>query len=384
MSRPRRVLIAFSDSGGGHRSAAEALSQALSAAYSGDVHVDLVDGLRAYAPYPMNRLPDWYPLMVGPGARLWAHGFQLTDRPSRVSVINRVTGLLTAGAARRLVDDYRADVVVSVHPLLVTPLARAVSGRAKVITVVTDLVSPHAWWFDPQVQTCVVATAAARRHALRCGVRASHVHMIGLPVDSRFAQIADNHGRDPGSRKTRLRADLGWSPDSKTVTVLAGGEGTGPAFEIARAIAHAGLGCELVVMTGRNAGLRERLASVRWPVSLHAYGFVTHLPDILHASDVVLAKAGPATICEALAAGVPLILYHHIPGQESGNVEYVVSRGAGISAPTPVEAVAAVRAWLVDDDARSRASALARRCGSVAAAPAIARLIWNASSQATG
>src|SRR4029077_5840893 len=49
--------------------------------------------------------------------------------------------------------------------------------------------------------------------------------------------------------------------------------------------------------------------------------------------DVVVSKAGPGTIAEALCCGVPLLLVWYLPGQERGNVEWVVDIGAGRYVP---------------------------------------------------
>ena len=54
------------------------------------------------------------------------------------------------------------------------------------------------------------------------------------------------------------------------------------------------------------------------------------MPEFMQASDVLITKAGPGTISEAFISGLPLILFSKMPGQEDGNVDYVVNQGAGI------------------------------------------------------
>jgi 1,2-diacylglycerol 3-beta-galactosyltransferase len=61
--RPRAVFL-FSDTGGGHRSAAEAVAEAVAQHHADRLDVVLVDALRSYAPTPFNRLPGLYPRMV--------------------------------------------------------------------------------------------------------------------------------------------------------------------------------------------------------------------------------------------------------------------------------------------------------------------------------
>ncbi|PNT69375.1 hypothetical protein BRADI_3g54387v3 [Brachypodium distachyon] len=59
----------------------------------------------------------------------------------------------------------------------------------------------------------------------------------------------------------------------------------------------------------------------------------------------VLVKAGPGTIAEALIRGLPIILNDFIPGQEVGNVPYVVDNGAGVFSKSPKETAALVASW---------------------------------------
>ena len=72
----------------------------------------------------------------------------------------------------------------------------------------------------------------------------------------------------------------------------------------------------------------------------------------MNAADVILTKAGPGTISEAFIAGLPMILYSKMPGQEDGNVDYVVDKGAGVWAPYPEQVVTTLRFWLDHPEAR--------------------------------
>ena len=70
------------------------------------------------------------------------------------------------------------------------------------------------------------------------------------------------------------------------------------------------------------------------------------MPDLMRASDVLVSKAGPGTIAEALIASLPIILYAKLPGQEDGNVRFVESVGAGVWAPDPLRVVRTLTRWI--------------------------------------
>ncbi len=54
----------------------------------------------------------------------------------------------------------------------------------------------------------------------------------------------------------------------------------------------------------------------------------------MRASDMLLTKAGPGTIVEAIVSDLPIVLYDFLPGQEEGNLHYVVDNKAGLWAST--------------------------------------------------
>ncbi len=87
------------------------------------------------------------------------------------------------------------------------------------------------------------------------------------------------------------------------------------------------------------------------------------------------SKAGPGTISEALNAGLPMILYSRLPGQEDGNVTYVESEGAGVWAPHPEKIVATLRAWIENPQVRASAAAACRRLARPQAARQIAHIL---------
>ncbi|WP_246035385.1 glycosyltransferase [Dictyobacter kobayashii] len=101
-----------------------------------------------------------------------------------------------------------------------------------------------------------------------------------------------------------------------------------------RAISQAHLPVQLLVVTGRNKKLYAQLqrTRARLHVPAHIFGFVHNMPELMHASDVIITKAGPGTICEALSCELPIILSGYVPGQEEGNIDYVVHNEVGVLA----------------------------------------------------
>lgn len=364
MSAPR-ILLAYSDTGGGHRSAARAIGEALRLQHP-DADIAACDVLAEATPWPFRRLPAWYPRAIDRGAALWGVGFALTDTPRRARALQRLAWPLLRDDITALAAAHPTDVLVVTHPLLVAPLRRAYPATP-LVTVVTDLVSGHAWWYDPDADLTIVPTTAARERALACGVAAERLATCGLPVPAAAIAV-------PGEKATLQRA-LGWAVDRPTVLLVGGAEGMGPLLAHAIAIDEARLGCDIAVVAGRNHALLASLGARRWQGRVHAYGFVPNLPQLLRAAACVVTKAGPGTIAEACTAGCPLVLFGAIPGQETGNVRHVTETCAGVWAPSTQAVVTALAAWLEPRDgpaALRRAAVRALRLGRPHAARDIA------------
>lgn len=360
----QRILILMSHTGGGHRASALALQAGFDQYTPGRFTVELVDLLRDHTFFPLNRAPQLYPLLVTYTPALW----QLLYATERVpglgrTVLDRVAAPLSAGGVRRAVAGHRPDLVISVHPLvqqITLPVLVGEARRIPFVTVVTDLASAHPFWFDARADGCYVASEAAEAQARAAGVRPERIHAFGLPVRPAFARA---YPPQPA-----LRAELGLDPTLPTVLLVGGGDGVGRVEEIAHAL-DAALGGDaprgqLAVIAGRNEALRAALAAHPWRTPTVVNGFVDNMPEWMLAADCVVTKAGPGTIAEALICGLPIVLSGFIPGQEAGNVPFVVEQGAGLFAPTSQEVAAAVAHWFGPGRAAmQKAAANSKRLG---------------------
>jgi 1,2-diacylglycerol 3-beta-galactosyltransferase len=349
------IIFLFSDTGGGHRSAAEAIIEALELEFPRKFTCEMVDFFLNYSPPPLNLAAPVYPTFSRMDT-LWKFSFDQSDDPDRMRVIYSMFWPYIRLFLYKLLREHPCDMFVSVHPLINIPLLRAMRRREickPYLVVVTDLVSTHAAWFANEASKIIIPTQQAVRRAIRANVKPDQLKIIGLPVADRFCK--------PVGEKRGLREKLGWPQDKVVILLVGGGEGMGPLEEISREINSSNLDVALVAITGRNKKLKEKLESINWSIPVHIYGFVKDMPDLMRAADILLTKAGPGTISEALIAGLPIILYHRISGQEEGNVSYVIDEGAGVWAPDIADIIETLRAWLVNPSKRQEAVDNARR-----------------------
>ncbi len=375
----KRILFLMSDTGGGHRAAADAIGEALRQRYGADnMTIELVDVFKTYSSFPFNYMPEFYPWLISHSKSSWGMGYKLSNTKRRAIMIGRGMYVTAEKRMKRMVREHPADVVVCVHSVLTRPAFEAFANtsdqRPPFIAVVTDLVSTHMFWYDKRIERTLVPTQPAFDRGLQAGINPSAMRITGLPVHPRFSA--------PTASREETRTALGWDADLPTFLMVGGGDGMGPLYKTARALNARNLKCQLVIIAGRNSVLQEKLQAATWNQPTHIYGFVKDMPSMMTAADIMVSKAGPATICEACISGLPLILFDAIPGQETGNVDYVVDNHAGIFAPSPREVADAAESWLAEGKEALQARAdNARRLARANAVYDIAEEVWTLAHQ---
>jgi 1,2-diacylglycerol 3-beta-galactosyltransferase len=319
LGKRKRVVFLMSDTGAGHRAAANAIQAAMEARYPDQYGFELVDVYRGYTPFPFNHMPEIYPPWVNYARRSWEFAYKFVNTHRRGRLFMAFVKRYWRDGIHQFVIDHPADVVVSV-------------------TVITDLVTTHAFWYERDVERCLVPTQAAYDRGCAFGLRPDQLRITGLPIHPQFVD-----GLLP---KDAARRKLGWDAVRPAVLLIGGGEGMGPVYAAAEAINRRGLDIQLIVVAGRNRALLRQLEAVRWNQSTRIYPFVSNMPELMAAADMLVTKAGPATICEACIAGLPMVLSSAVPGQEEGNIAYVVQNHAGVYAPGADRVAEAVTDWL--------------------------------------
>jgi 1,2-diacylglycerol 3-beta-galactosyltransferase len=333
-----KILILFSDTGGGHRAAARALTDALKL-LDPSCNITVADPLIGQGPTVVRRLASLYSPVIRRSRAAWGAVYHTSNTRPAFAAIRAVFGPGVRKSVLDLLRRHDPDVVLSVHPLLnhISHQAIRKSGRPRALmTVITDLVDFHRGWTFSQADLVIAPTELARKVALRRRVPADRIKLLGLPVDLRFRPPA------PGEKQA-LRRRFGLDEGRFTVLVMGGAAGVGHLTQQVRALAWEPYQWQLVVVAGRNEKLRRRLEELRFATQTLVLGFVDYMPELMRACDMVVTKAGPGAIAEALATGLPLIITGFLPGQETPNVDYVVDSGFGAYAPKDSDLLDEVR-----------------------------------------
>jgi 1,2-diacylglycerol 3-beta-galactosyltransferase len=372
---PKRILFLISDTGGGHRASANALKDAMDELVPGGTETEILDIWTEEGCRPFRKMSEGYRAMSTGGfigRTMWRSMYYLTpffEKPWSWDM-----RLRCGGRFHRRIEGFNPDLVVSLHPMtqalpltvLETMGRQAGHGSRQIpfATVCTDLGGAHPGWFDKRANQTFVASDRLERMAKRRGVAPERITNHGLPVRRTFWTSSKRTGAAPASEYKAL----GLNRRLKTVLVVGGGDGAGSLERIVRSLA-AELSksqpgkVQVVAVCGNNERLRARLAAEDFgaDVSVHVVGFTKQMSEYMEVADVLVTKAGPGTIAEAAIRGLPSMLSSHLPGQEAGNVPYVVDAGFGEYRNRPRKLAQKVTEWLGDDEllAKMRANAQA-------------------------
>ena len=371
----RRFLILTSDSGFGHRSAANSVAKALQCEHPEDSNVRIINPItERFAPNFLRKSEHDYDRLVLKTPKWYRFTYEISDSRAASSLVEGTLVLSLYQSLNQILSEVRPDVVLSTNELFNAPMgALRRYGRQWLPfhTVVTDLADVHAMWFNPNPDIFYVANETVKAQAMAYGIAPERVVVSGIPVDPRFARKA--------SQKTELRASLGIGENLATI-LFVGSKRVSGIYENLETLENLSLPFQVVVVTGGDDGLYEKATGRTWNYPVRIEKFVDNMPEWMAASDILVTKAGGLILSEAMAAGLPVIMIDNLPGQESGNMRYILEHHAGSSAEEGSELLDVVRNWLRDERAiLNVVTENARKIGHPSSAIDIAHMLWQSS-----
>jgi UDP-N-acetylglucosamine:LPS N-acetylglucosamine transferase len=248
---------------------------------------------------------------------LWSLIYHSTAR--RLDLRALLSPFVRRGIAR-VTREFRPDVIVSVLPVINGLLVGAASTvGARVEVVLTDWYGVHPFWQARGVDYYTAPTESARDEMISFGAPPDSVDVVGIPVRREFT--------DPVPRRGTNQRCI--------ILAMVGAEGSPQSLRVLAHLAEADLPADLVVVCGRNARLRRQIQRLPARMQVTALGYVENVAELMRSADVLLTKAGGVTLAEAFCCGVPVVIHDVLPGQETGNLEYVLRHSAVLFASRP-------------------------------------------------
>jgi UDP-N-acetylglucosamine--N-acetylmuramyl-(pentapeptide) pyrophosphoryl-undecaprenol N-acetylglucosamine transferase len=278
--------------------------------------------------------------------------------------------------ARGIIEQAGADVVVGVGGYVSTPMYIA-ARQAKVPMVI------HEANARPGLANRVGARLTRHVAVAFQSTRLPHAAWVGMPMRTEISSL------DRAARRPAARERLGLAADKPTLIVTGGSSG---AASINRTIggalqALADAGIQTLHITGRG---KQQLDAAGAPLSAPGYRqveYVDGMEDVYAAADLLLARAGAATVCEVAAVGLPAVLVPlpHGNGEQALNAADLAGAGGAVlvrDQDFTAEWVESNVPALLKDPARLEAMAAAgRSLGIRDADQRMARMVFEAAGE---
>ncbi len=339
-----KICMCFSDTGGGHRSAVEAIAAAIKNVQRervSDNTFELTEENVIEKTHPLNRgFVDLYNYLLrhNQAAMRYYYWFIETFRPNNSEIGYQIA----KPWLEKFVHETKADIIVSAHPMCNHYLARilkdtGMAGTIKLITVVTD---PNGkfWhgWACPEADMTLVPNDLGAAQLVEWGVSPEKIKVVGMTVHPDFS-------KPPTIGRTEFLESLRLHPGKLTICLNAGWAGGGNMVHIYRQLAQVDKDIQVIFLCGHNTRLYEQMRreSLKYDIPTHVLPFHDKIADLMSAVDLMVTKAGGLTTFEALARKLPLafdLITKPMP-QERGTVDLLVQQNLATEIRRPEDIV---------------------------------------------
>lgn len=347
-----KILIISSDTGGGHRSAAQTIAEGVQKFWKGESAVVRIVKAVEESHHITEKLVGVYNWVLQNKQHWMKYLYWIINRfrPEKSPFfLDRCVVF-----CKEQFEKWCPHIVVSVHPLTQHIFARILrelnlADQIPLVTVVTDPCYGF-WkgWACDEVSLYLVANEDAKRQLVDYGIAPEKIKISGMPINPKFCPVDEKAAQN-------ARKAFGLDEEKFTVFVNAGWVGGGNIPKIFKELVKGELDIQAIFLAGKNDGLRkeaEELAkTAKFPVKV--IGYSDEIEKLMQSANVMISKLGGLTTFEALACNLPIIADTTTPPmpQEAGTVSLISKRGAGILLEKASDIVPTIQS-LVSDSAK--------------------------------
>lgn len=337
----KNVALLFLKTGGGHEAAARALAEKI--IETGKGHPIMLDPLKHNLNIVRELIEGGYSRLSGNLKFMWPLLYKMSYSSRRIKTIHEITRVLFTDIIVEQLIKTRPERIVILHYLLIAPVRRAIEiaglENSLTVTIVLDIFSVHPLWFldnpfpiycfsDEAADTIMSNNSNKQREITQFPVLISDKFLIkGKPEVSESKQGT-----------------------SRNILILSGGEGSYASLRYLRTITKNRPDLSIDFICGKSVkllrGATKCCKNIPGDERVFIHGFVNNIENFLSEADLILTKAGPASIMECLLIGKPLIIYDYMYGQEQGNVDFIEKNNLGIFIENPRNLIEAIDYFL--------------------------------------
>ncbi|MDF0725719.1 glycosyltransferase [Cytobacillus sp. S13-E01] len=216
---------------------------------------------------------------------------------------------------KKMLTERKPDIVVCSHALpsyMLDHLKRQGIIKVPVINVYTDFFI-HSFWGTQHIDYHFVSHRHMKDYLLQKGISSEKIQVTGIPLHHK---IVKNEIKDFTQK------------DQYECTIMGGSLGVGAIEELLKKLGPTGK-VHYVILCGKNNRLYEQLKQLKLPF-IKPMPYISsraEMDEIYERSDFIITKPGGVTISECLMKGIPIFIYHALPGQEEINLNQLEKLG---------------------------------------------------------
>ncbi len=320
----KKILILSANMGQGHMSAAKSIKEAIEHLYGHRYDVEIVD-LMELLSRSINRVSiKTYDSLARRAPIICELIFESWDKQWRMKMLNRLNYAIVLRKVKKFINVKKPDLVVSTFPVwdyLMRKLLKKYNPDVKFISVITDSIFIHNAWVIGNPDEQIVPNEDTAKSVIKLGLNPKKIRVLGFPVKMDFLKPVDT--------KTFLKTNE-LNPDLFTILFLPTAQKPKKNVKIMEELINNFKNCNIIVIAGRDGKIKNKLEEYSLYENVKVIGWTDQMPNYLKSADVVLTKAGGATVMECIAAEKPMIITSTIARQERGNAELVKRYKLGV------------------------------------------------------
>ncbi len=315
----KKILIITIRAGHGHTSAAKAILAGMHEKYGYDAEI-------VFKELPVD-LNTFYETTVKHTPKLYQWMFESTDSKEGMALVHGFGYPMFAGKLDAIIEEENPDVIVSTYsfPGINHWIKRSLRQMKKYIpfvTVITDSISIHEMWYGKDVDYYIVANEETKEAVVEKGYAKTKVKVLGFPVHPKFFHSLS---------KEEARQSLHIHTEKQVFLMSVG---TGSKLKDVAWVKDfhqkCGKHAKLIMILANNEDLFQKLEKMNLGDNVTLLKWVDNMYAYMKAADVIITKAGGATVMECIAARRPMIITKVLPGQEQGNAELINKYHIGV------------------------------------------------------
>lgn len=312
---PGKMLFISADStGNGHKSITEALRYQIKR-LDAHMQIKVIDGFSMGNSF-FRALSNLYNPIAVKTPLIWGWLYRMANHMTKP--INVLCAWIIKKKFLHILEEEQPDIIVSVHAVFAGSVTRIIEKNnlnIPVILFIADLDNVSNLWADPRAKYILCPTVESKESMESLGIPSEKLNVVGFPVREEFCvdiPNMDEEGKEPVN-------------DRISILFINGSQGSGQVLKMAKELLE-NIDCRITIITGKNEGLKQQLQKelADYPEErVNVTGFTKDIKSLMVEADILVLRASPNVLMEAVNLSKPIIVIGALKGQEEKNPEFI-------------------------------------------------------------